>query len=1206
MPVRQTVWIRAYVSRSYVLRTHSYLLLIACLLWAPAALLAQQTHPVESGRTVLVGNRSYRAKIADDQGLLNPSRPIGGMALVFKRTPAQSADLEKLLQEQQDPSSPNYHAWLTEDQYADRFGISSADLAKATSWLEADGFHVDYVSRSRTWVMFSGTAGQVQNAFHTAMHRYEVNGIAHFANASDPSVPASLGPLVWLIRGLDDFRVEPPKPKVTPVPNYTISGGGHAVTPGDVATIYDINPLYQSGFNGSGQKIAVVGQTDIYMSDIEAFRTEFGLPSNNPQLVLVSGSPDPGVSADDLLESSLDLEYTGGIAPNATVLFVYSTDVWTSIAYAVDENLAPVISSSYGYCEPEISADPASAGAYFESVAQQANALGITWMAPSGDWGAASCDIGSGITAASHGLAVLLPASVPEVTAMGGAEFNEGSGSYWSATNNANGSSALSYIPEVAWNDTAINISAGAGLAATGGGASILFPKPSWQTGTGVPNDGARDVPDISFAAANDHDPYLIYSNGQFSYIGGTSVASPIFSGIVTLLNQYLVSNGILTQPGLGNVNPTLYRLAQTTTGVFHDITVGNNIVPCVTGSLNCTNGQLGYSAGLGYDETTGLGSLDAYHLASSWAASLAAPTTTMVVANPASVASTGSTVLTATVSAASGTTSPNGSVSFAVGQTTLGTGTLSGSGGSATASLTVPGSQLSNGSNLIQASYEGSSAFQASSGSVTVNVDGGSTSCTYSLSSSSASVGPGSGNAAVNVLATSGCSWTAVSNASWLTITAGSSGSGDGTVDYSFAANAGDIALSGTLTIAGQTFTILQAAPSAPLAFYPLTPCRIADTRVGSGFSGAFGAPSLVGGATRSFPILQSACNVPSTAQAYSLNITVVPQGGLGYLTAWPTGSQTPVVATLSSQNGVVVANAALVSAGTDGAVSLFASNNTDVVIDINGYFAPPTDPQPLAFYPVTPCRVADTRAGSGFSGAFGQPSLVGGATRNFPVQQSSCGIPSTAQAYSMRMTVVVESGGLGYLTTWPAGQALPVVATLNAPDGGVVGNEAIVPAGTSGAISVFASNNTDLVIDINGYFAPSGSPGALNFYPLTPCRVADTRAGSGFSGAFGAPSLVGGATRNFPMPSSSCGIPDAAQAYSLNMTVVVESGGLGYLTAFPAGQPLPVAATLNALDGGVVAAAALVPAGSSGAISVYASNPTDLVVDINGYFGP
>jgi len=277
-------------------------------------------------------------------------------------------------------------------------------------------------------------------------------------------------------------------------------------------------------------------------------------------------------------------------------------------------------------------------------------------------------------------------------------------------------------------------------------------------------------------------------------------------------------------------------------------------------------------------------------------------------------------------------------------------------------------------------------------------------------------------------------------------------------------------------------------------------------------------------------------------------------------------------------------------------------------VLIDIDGYFAAPKALEALDFIPVTPCRIVDTRTGFGFSGAFGPPALVEGATRNFPVQQSGCGIPSTAQVYSVRMTAVAP-GPLGYLTTWPQEQTLPNVSTLNAPGGGVVGNEAMVPAGTEtgGPISVYVSDSTDLLIDINGYFVATGTADALSFYPLTPCRAADTRTGFGFSGAFGAPSLVAGATRTFPLQESSCAIPSTAQAYSLNLTVVVPSGGaLAYLTAFPAGDAVPNASTVNAPNGGVVGSAAIVSGGTGGSISVFSSDATDLLIDINGFFAP
>jgi hypothetical protein len=453
-----------------------------------------------------------------------------------------------------------------------------------------------------------------------------------------------------------------------------------------------------------------------------------------------------------------------------------------------------------------------------------------------------------------------------------------------------------------------------------------------------------------------------------------------------------------------------------------------------------------------------------------------------------------------------------------------------------------------------------------------------------------------------INVSAVPSYLWTASSNASWLTITSGASGNGNGKVSYSIAANTGNTTRAGTLTIANLTYTVTQVPSPSPQPFSTIAPCRVADTRASSGFSGAFGAPSLVGGATRNFPIPSSNCSVPSTAQAYSLNITVIPNGTpLGYLSAWGTGSPQPTVATLNDLQGQTLGNAAIVPAGTGGAISLYVTNNTDVVIDINGYFAP-ADAPAQEFYPMTPCRVADTRANSGFTSPFGAPSLVGGATRVFPVQ-STCGIPTAAEAYSLRMTVV-PPGPLGYLTAYPDGQTLPVAATLNDRGGEVLGNEAIVPAGANGAIDVFASANTDLIIDINGYFAPPG-PGGLNFYPLVPCRVVDTRVTSGFPGSFGPPSLVGGASRDFPMPTSPCGIPSSAQAYSLNLTVVGPTEQL-YLTAWPTGQTLPVAATLNAPGSTTIGGGAIVPAGTNGSISVYASHPTDLVIDVNGYFAP
>jgi hypothetical protein len=378
----------------------------------------------------------------------------------------------------------------------------------------------------------------------------------------------------------------------------------------------------------------------------------------------------------------------------------------------------------------------------------------------------------------------------------------------------------------------------------------------------------------------------------------------------------------------------------------------------------------------------------------------------------------------------------------------------------------------------------------------------------------------------------------------------------------------------------------------SPGLRFVPVTPCRLVDTRLPDG---PFGGPVIGRNSSRSFAIPAAVCNIPSTAQAYALNVTVVPSGTLGFLTIWPTGQAQPAVSTLNSTDGRVKADAAIVAAGTGGAVSVFAFDETQVILDINGYFATAASaPSGLVFYPVTPCRVMDSRLANG---PLGGPILVAGGTRTVPVLSSSCGVPASATAYSLNMTVV-PSGPLGFLTTWPAGTSQPLVSTLNDPTGTVVANAAIVPSGTSGSINVFVTDQTHLIIDVNGYFAPPGA-GGLQFYVLTPCREVDTR---NPPGPFGGPALSG--QRNFNLTAGACSVSPSVQAYSLNATVV-PAEFLGFLTLWPAGQPQPLVSTLNSFDASIVSNAAIVPS-SSGSISAFSTDTTDLILDLNGFFAP
>ncbi len=347
-------------------------------------------------------------------------------------------------------------------------------------------------------------------------------------------------------------------------------------------------------------------------------------------------------------------------------------------------------------------------------------------------------------------------------------------------------------------------------------------------------------------------------------------------------------------------------------------------------------------------------------------------------------------------------------------------------------------------------------------------------------------------------------------------------------------------------------------------------------------------GGPSIAGGTSRDFAIPKGSCGIPANATAYSLNITVVPQGPLGYLTVWPTGLSQPLASVLNS-DGRIKANAAIVPAGSNGAVSVFATNTTDVVLDIDGYFVPEGSSGVLALYPLAPCRVADTRNSGG---ALGGPSLMADSFRTFPILTSACNVPSTAQAYSLNFTAV-PYGSLGYLTAWPSGLLQPYVSSLNDPTGTLAANAVIVPAGTSGSVNVFATDETDLVIDTNGYFASPGV-GGLSLYTMPPCRVLDTRQSPG--------TPITELTVN--VLASSCGVPSSAQAYVFNATVV-PVGSLGFLTLWPHGQPQPLASTLNAADGAITSNMAIVPT-SDGSINALASSPTHLVLDISGYFAP
>jgi subtilase family serine protease len=486
-----------------------------------------------------------------------------GITIFFK----PAAGMDAFLAGQQLAGSPAYRQWLTPEQFGERFGLSANDVVGVNTWLESNGLHVDRVARGRHWITFSGSARQAGRAFRTEFHRFTAGGASHFANATPPQIPVALAGVVSGLVGLNDF------PRImrsaAPMPLANLGSGNHALSPDDFATIYNLSPVYQAGLDGTGQKIAIIGSSALDLTDTRLFRKTFGLAASDPQTVVVGR--DPGIVSNAYLEAQLDIQWASAVARNAQIVYVYGSDPLVAAAYAVDNNLAPVVSMSFGDCE-------AYDNFTMQAVAQQGNAQGMTLLAATGDYGSAMCDASSPTPQASKGVTVSAPASMPEVTAVGGTQLNDAGGRYWNLSQSQTLSSAVSYIPETVWNEYA---TFGDLNSATGGGPSAVFPKPWWQSAPGVPDDHARDLPDLSLTAGAAHDGYLIVYQGTLAMVGGTSAATPAFAGVVALLNQALTAKGVLANPGLGNINPTLYRLARAAPFVFHDITAGDNRLPC-------------------------------------------------------------------------------------------------------------------------------------------------------------------------------------------------------------------------------------------------------------------------------------------------------------------------------------------------------------------------------------------------------------------------------------------------------------------------------------------------------------------------------------------------------------------------------------------------------------------------------------------------
>jgi subtilase family serine protease len=627
------------------------------------------TQELKSGPVVtLSGTVHPLTRHASDLGEVNPGMRLESMTLSIAPSVAEKAELDTLVEAQQNPKSAQYHRWLTQEEFGARFGLTEPDLSQVTGWLETHGFTVKNVAPSRNLITFSGTVAQAESAFRTQIHQYRIGADTRISNATEIALPRGLANVVAGVGGLSGFRPKPQAVVKRLDPQFTSHfSGNHFLAPGDWATIYNVKSIYNAGYTGTGMHVGIAGQTYFPQADIDDFRAAAGLSATKLNMVCISAADctdAAGESVGDIGEADLDVEWSGGIAPNATVDFVYAAandpgqDVFSAAfylvtTYKVDGAVVPVISISYAGCETQFSANMRTV---FDGILEEAAAQGQSVLNSSGDAGAAGCDQGN--TIATQGAVADYPASSPFVTGVGGTTFSAegsagspepGANEYWSYSSTADIiSSALQYIPETSWNDTSYDQSQDPTntLTSGGGGVSLYYAMPSWQWPPGnFSGAPMRFVPDVAFFATADHDAYLLCtqeftsatdpsqtdgpscvdgfrdSNSDLMAVGGTSASAPSFAGMVSLLVEKYGKQG--------NFNQTLYSLAADPANyaaIFHDITTGSNAQPCTAGSKGCVGGLVGYDATAGYDLVTGLGSINGGALY----AALAPPTYTL------------------------------------------------------------------------------------------------------------------------------------------------------------------------------------------------------------------------------------------------------------------------------------------------------------------------------------------------------------------------------------------------------------------------------------------------------------------------------------------------------------------------------------------------------------------------------------------------